>query len=169
MSDPFAQSLLGLEAGSHRGVEVGPSPVEAFVAAFPPILPDPPVERPPHDSPFVSLSDWDIDARLRTLGEALEGHGGAGPADPDGVSDWGLSEASTAHAAAAAVGGPVSLPRPSAFLGTAHPAKFADAVEDIIGSPVEVPGRLAKYADRPLLSQTIAPEAESLRDIVVGK
>ena len=35
------------------------------------------------------------------------------------------------------------------FLATAHPAKFAEIVEPIIGQPVEVPGPLADALSRP--------------------
>jgi len=34
------------------------------------------------------------------------------------------------------------------FLETAHPAKFRETVEDVIGQPVQLPERLAKFANR---------------------
>ena len=83
-------------------------------------------------------------ARLHQSGYLTEPHGAIGYTALDSVSDG-----------------------PCAFLGTAHPAKFADAVEKITGQPPDVPPRLAEYADRPLLSQTIPPESDLLRKILV--
>ena len=83
-------------------------------------------------------------ARLHKAGYLTEPHGAIGYTALDRVTDG-----------------------PAAFLGTAHPAKFAEAVEGIIGESVQIPATLARYADRPVLSETIAPEAGLLRDILV--
>jgi threonine synthase len=41
------------------------------------------------------------------------------------------------------------------FLGTAHPAKFKESVEEILGESLELPEALAERADLPLLSSVI--------------
>lgn len=38
------------------------------------------------------------------------------------------------------------------FLCTAHPAKFKEAVDEILGKDIELPGPLAKHAEMELLS-----------------
>ncbi|MDI5419150.1 threonine synthase, partial [Salmonella enterica subsp. enterica serovar Kentucky] len=38
------------------------------------------------------------------------------------------------------------------FLGTAHPAKFKESVESILGETLALPEALAERADLPLLS-----------------
>lgn len=50
------------------------------------------------------------------------------------------------------------------FLETAHPAKFRESVEDVIGIPVEIPERLAAFADREKLSQFINPAFDDFKD-----
>ncbi|MGV3345846.1 threonine synthase [Enterobacteriaceae bacterium LUAb1] len=53
------------------------------------------------------------------------------------------------------------------FLGTAHPAKFKESVENILGSPVALPDALAKYAALPLLSHTMSANFTQLRDFLL--
>lgn len=48
------------------------------------------------------------------------------------------------------------------LLATAHPAKFREVVEPVIGRPVEVPERLARWSERPLASVPIAPDLNAL-------
>ncbi|MEO1085921.1 MAG: threonine synthase, partial [Acidobacteriota bacterium] len=48
-------------------------------------------------------------------------------------------------------------------LGTAHPAKFSDLVEPILGRPVELPERLARHLSKPVLSVKIQPELGALK------
>jgi len=43
------------------------------------------------------------------------------------------------------------------FLETAHPAKFRESVEEVIGKPVELPERLAKFVDREKQSTILKP------------
>ena len=43
------------------------------------------------------------------------------------------------------------------FLETAHPAKFKESVEEVIGKPVEIPARLAAFANRKKVSTVIKP------------
>jgi len=43
------------------------------------------------------------------------------------------------------------------FFETAHPAKFKESVEQIIGKPLEIPERLAAFADREKVSTPLNP------------
>ncbi|BAN98732.1 threonine synthase [Plautia stali symbiont] len=49
------------------------------------------------------------------------------------------------------------------FLGTAHPAKFKESVEEILGQPLPLPEALAARADLPLLSYAIKADFAALR------
>ncbi|NTS75471.1 threonine synthase [Catenovulum sp. SM1970] len=49
------------------------------------------------------------------------------------------------------------------FLGTAHPAKFKESVENILGTPVALPKELADCANKTILSETIDSSFESLK------
>ena len=48
-------------------------------------------------------------------------------------------------------------------LATAHPAKFGDLMEPIIGRDVELPERLARHLKRPVLSEPMSVDASELR------
>ena len=59
--------------------------------------------------------------------------------------------------------------RPGALgvvLATAHPAKFAETVEPLIGQTLPIPSGIARVMDRPRQSVTIEPELEALRGVV---
>ncbi|MFI3244982.1 MAG: threonine synthase [Ferrimonas sp.] len=49
------------------------------------------------------------------------------------------------------------------FLGTAHPAKFKEAVEAILDEPVALPEALAAVVDKPILSQRLAADFGAFR------
>jgi threonine synthase len=49
------------------------------------------------------------------------------------------------------------------FLGTAHPAKFADKLEPILGIPIPLPASLAEAQARPLLAEDLAKDFEALK------
>ena len=49
------------------------------------------------------------------------------------------------------------------FLGTAHPAKFKEVVESILGRPIALPKELADCAGEPILSQDLSTEFVDLR------
>ncbi|MBU2882979.1 threonine synthase [Psychrosphaera sp. B3R10] len=49
------------------------------------------------------------------------------------------------------------------FLGTAHPAKFKESVENILGELISLPKELADVAGKTLLSSEMAPEFAKLR------
>ena len=50
-------------------------------------------------------------------------------------------------------------------LATAHPAKFAETVEPLIGQELPIPPGIAQVMDRPRRSIPIAPELEALREV----
>ncbi|MGX9519456.1 threonine synthase [Vibrio mediterranei] len=52
------------------------------------------------------------------------------------------------------------------FLCTAHPAKFKEVVDDILGSDIELPGPLAKHAAMELLSEDLANDFEALKAVL---
>ena len=51
-------------------------------------------------------------------------------------------------------------------LATAHPAKFAETVEPLIGREVPIPPGIARVMDRPRRSVTIEPELAALREVL---
>ena len=53
-------------------------------------------------------------------------------------------------------------------LATAHPAKFAEIVEPLIGESVPVPPGIARAMGRPRHSIEIAPELEAVREVLGG-
>ncbi len=55
------------------------------------------------------------------------------------------------------------------FLGTAHPAKFKESVEAILGEPLALPAELAARADLPLLSLTLPVDFPALREQLLSK
>ena len=52
------------------------------------------------------------------------------------------------------------------FLCTAHPAKFKEVVDDILGSDIELPGPLAKHAAMELLSEDLDNDFEALKTVL---
>lgn len=53
------------------------------------------------------------------------------------------------------------------FLGTAHPAKFKDTVESILGRPLGLPKELADCAGEPTLSGEIEADFQQLRSYLI--
>ncbi len=53
-------------------------------------------------------------------------------------------------------------------LATAHPAKFREAVEPLVGHPLDVPDRLAAGLDRPLLSQPLVADSCAFEQALVA-
>jgi threonine synthase len=53
------------------------------------------------------------------------------------------------------------------LVATAHPAKFRETVEPLIGRPVAVPESLARLLARPTECTEIDAELASLRDALV--
>lgn len=52
------------------------------------------------------------------------------------------------------------------FLCTAHPAKFKEVVDDILGSDIDLPGPLAKHAAMELLSEDLDNDFEALKAVL---
>ncbi len=52
------------------------------------------------------------------------------------------------------------------FLCTAHPAKFKEVVDDILGENIELPAPLAKHAAMELLSQDLNNDFEALKAVL---
>ena len=53
------------------------------------------------------------------------------------------------------------------FLCTAHPAKFKEVVDSILGSDIELPAPLAKHAAMDLLSLNFDADFAQLRELLV--
>ncbi|WAJ71078.1 threonine synthase [Catenovulum adriaticum] len=49
------------------------------------------------------------------------------------------------------------------FLGTAHPAKFKETVENILGTPVALPKALAEVANKDILSDSLSADFATLK------
>jgi len=54
------------------------------------------------------------------------------------------------------------------FLGTAHPAKFKEVVESILGQPIGLPKELADCASEAILSKDMADNFADLRDYLLS-
>ena len=55
------------------------------------------------------------------------------------------------------------------FLGTAHPAKFKESVEDILGEPLPLPKELAERADLTKLSHNMPADFEKLSKLMMER
>ncbi|XTZ37769.1 threonine synthase [Salmonella enterica] len=55
------------------------------------------------------------------------------------------------------------------FLGTAHPAKFKESVEAILGGTLPLPKELADRAELPLLSHKLSADYAALRQLMMSK
>ncbi len=54
------------------------------------------------------------------------------------------------------------------FLETAHPAKFIESVEEVIGKAVEIPRRLADFGKREKQSRVISTEYGGFREYLLS-
>lgn len=54
------------------------------------------------------------------------------------------------------------------FIETAHPAKFRDVVESIIGTTIAIPERLEKFLEREIMSQRISCEYREFKELLLG-
>ncbi|EKS1844911.1 threonine synthase [Cronobacter muytjensii] len=55
------------------------------------------------------------------------------------------------------------------FLGTAHPAKFKESVEAVLGETLPLPPELAERVDLPLLSHSLPADYAALRELMMNK
>jgi threonine synthase len=51
-------------------------------------------------------------------------------------------------------------------VATAHPAKFPEVVEPLVGAPVPVPPALARMLERPSAAEALAPDEQALRALL---
>jgi threonine synthase len=72
----------------------------------------------------------------------------------------------TATAAALALTGPGAPDHPMISLGTAHPAKFPDAVEQATGIRPELPDHLADLFERPERTQIVPNDLDRVQSVV---
>ena len=72
----------------------------------------------------------------------------------------------TGTAAAAMLTGLDAVDHPVITLGTAHPAKFPDAVERAIGHRPELPDHLADLYERPERTQVVANDLATVQALV---
>jgi len=49
------------------------------------------------------------------------------------------------------------------FLSTAHPAKFKEALEPVLGREIPLPPALQEVAERPLLAEVVPVDVEELK------
>ena len=94
----------------------------------------------------VAFDDDAIGAAIRRVREE---HGYL--LDPHGATGWLALEAAD---------------EAGLFLATAHPAKFADRIEPLIGSAVDVPERLAAFAQRKVVAERMEADYGSFRDFL---
>lgn len=101
----------------------------------------------------VSISD---ERTAQTMREVFEEHGYL--LDPHGaVAFAALSDHLKTHAVDRGI-----------ILETAHPVKF-DSVEDIVGNNGEIPDAVRSLSDKPKQSTEIAPDYETVREILLTK
>ncbi|MDR1468137.1 MAG: threonine synthase [Spirochaetaceae bacterium] len=99
---------------------------------------------------------WVTDAETRETIQRVHAETGY-TLDPHGAVGWKAAEKSVTEKAA------TEPPPPIAILETAHPAKFAETVEPIVGK-VPLPPSLEKALTRDVESITIPPDIETLVD-----
>ena len=97
----------------------------------------------------VSLDDAQTEQSMSAL------HAAGYVADPHSALGW------------QALAGQLEEGETGVFLCTAHPAKFREEVERVLGIAVELPESLAQVADRPVLSQNLPPDMEALRPLLL--
>jgi threonine synthase len=97
----------------------------------------------------VSLTDHETREAMRSL--YADGY----LADPHSALAWSALQAS------------LSDEEEGVFLCTAHPAKFVEVIEDVLGIDVPLPDALADVKDKQLLSRTIAGDYHALRELLM--
>ncbi|HJU82899.1 MAG TPA: threonine synthase [Holophagaceae bacterium] len=77
---------------------------------------------------------------------------------------WGLGYPADPHGAVASAVLARHGAGPGIFLATAHPAKFREALEPVLGKGVALPARLAEVGTRPLEPRSLPAELDRLKD-----
>lgn len=108
----------------------------------------------------VRGSAHDDDATRAAIAHVMARHGYL--LDPHTAVGWLALDALEAGAFGEDPGAPQVL------LSTAHPAKFSEEIEPVLGRPVEIPARLAAGRDRELLRTEMAPEFAALRALLTA-
>jgi threonine synthase len=93
------------------------------------------------------------DAETRNAVEALDAQGYL--ADPHSALAW------------KALDDTLGENETGVFLCTAHPAKFTETIEDILGRPVDLPAALAQVVERKVLSTAMDADFELLRPFLL--
>ena len=101
----------------------------------------------------IRVSDAEIRDAIRT-GPARYGRAWC-PHTATGVRAWELLDEKARD-------------RPWVVVATAHPAKFEDVVEPLIGAPVPVPPALAELLAKPRHFLEIGPETQALEDLLTA-
>lgn len=101
----------------------------------------------------VEAVAFDDDAIRRGLAEAREATGRV--LDPHTVVGWLAWRELRGD-----------LPGPAVLLATAHPAKFAEVVEPVLGEEPPLPAALREVMERPLRSERIAAELGAVVDVL---
>ncbi len=105
----------------------------------------------------VAGNRHDDEATRRAIREVYDRYGYA--VDPHtAVAFLGLREARQA----------VGEGSPGIFLSTAHPVKFREHVEPLVGREIEVPERLAVCLERPSRAVPLAAELAALKDFLLS-
>jgi threonine synthase len=126
------------------------------------------VGNPSNFARMLALYEHDVDAMRRHL---------TGSAYTDDATRRATAEVFEAHdrvldphsAVAYLASRAVLRDRPTArviFLATAHPAKFAEIVEPVIGRPVPLPSRLAALHDRKRRMARVEPTLDELQQVL---
>ena len=74
------------------------------------------------------------------------------------------------HTALASCGLSKSLKENEAgiFLSTAHPAKFKEKIEEVLGIQIFLPDKLQKASSKKILSETISSDYNSLKEFLLS-
>jgi threonine synthase len=88
--------------------------------------------------------------------------------DPHSAVGWLALRADRADRAARAARGEPTDPATPVLLATAHPAKFREVIEPVIGEEIPLPPRLAACLDRPGEALPLAASSASLADFLTG-
>ena len=135
-----------------RGHEGGVIPVMATTAPAMDIAVPSNFERFTGDPTKEFRAGWSTDAQIgETIASVSNEHGYL--LDPHTATAWRAGTETLSN-------------RPQLVVGTAHPVKFGDAVEDAIGTRPEVPEQLERLFELPERIVTIDPDASALADII---
>ncbi|WP_028762771.1 threonine synthase [Shewanella colwelliana] len=115
-------------------------------------------------------SNWPrVEAIVSAMGWSLSDLTGVGLSEADTASalrqldDLGYLSEPHAAIAAHALSLTMTSDEMGIFLGTAHPAKFKDVVEQTLSRAIELPPALAAVKDKPILSASLQADFDELK------